>query len=100
MNCRPPGGVGSEPTEEGGMSDANQTLTEAVKLLGNMKVDAFPHSRLAEKAGALVEEWRAYLRREYPYDKLPGACPICGGIESLPPLPGTNGRRCMKCCKM
>lgn len=27
-----------------------------------------------------------------------GFCPICGGIEFWEPLPGTIGKRCVKCC--
>jgi hypothetical protein len=33
-----------------------------------------------------------------PPPPLPPACPICGCRESVPPLPGTSGRRCVKCC--
>lgn len=25
-------------------------------------------------------------------------CPNCGGTEHVPPLPGTVGLRCVKCC--
>lgn len=27
-------------------------------------------------------------------------CFICGGTEHLPPLPGTVGKRCVKCCDL
>lgn len=27
-------------------------------------------------------------------------CPICGGTEHVDPLPGTVGRRCVKCCNV
>jgi hypothetical protein len=28
------------------------------------------------------------------------SCPICGCTESADPLPGTNGRRCVRCCSV
>lgn len=50
--------------------DANWAMAEAAKILGETNVDEFPHSRLALKAGEFVAEFRAWQRREYPYDKL------------------------------
>lgn len=26
------------------------------------------------------------------------SCPICGGADHIEPLPGTTGRRCVRCC--
>lgn len=40
---------------------------------------------------------RAAIRTDTPPDA--GACPICGGTEHADPLPGTVGRRCVRCCE-
>jgi hypothetical protein len=34
------------------------------------------------------------------FDGLATRCPICGGTEHVDPLPGTVGRRCVKCCNV
>lgn len=51
------------------VSKGKSSLEEAVKLLGAMGIDEFPHSRLAAKAASLIEEFKAWQRGEYPYGK-------------------------------
>ena len=50
------------------MTDLDR-LKQIVAQLGAMSIDDFPHTRLARAAGELVGEWRAWERKEYPYDK-------------------------------
>lgn len=63
---------------------ARKAAKEIIELL------SWPDGYGADYADAFVETIRELLPKR--------RCPICGGTEHVDPLPGTVGRRCIKCC--
>ena len=75
------------------------------------KMTALEMARMQLKdAVARPETWTAQEKQE-AYESVEPAvetalefqpyvesCPICGGVEFVPPIAGTIGRRCVKCC--
>ncbi len=72
------------------MNDAERII-QAVRLLLPVKINSFPNALAARGACDLIGGCGMS-------DDKSDACPICGGTEHVDPLPGTVGRRCVKCC--
>lgn len=54
----------------------------------NLTADAYAHGETREECMDEIERASIAEKR----------CPICGGTEHVPGLPGTHGPRCVKCC--